>query len=120
MAVCFSCVGDGQATPAGSATAPCPRCKGSGCEPGSGAEYRVDVASVAEPDRPFHTAYFEVADLAAAVAVARRIVAVHATNPDLHYGELYALRPDAAEPASYVCPIDPPANADHARTGVPR
>ncbi len=116
MAVCFSCLGDGQAAPAGSATAPCPRCKGSGCEPGSGVEYRVDVASVAEPDRPFHTVYFEAADTAAAVAVARRIVAEHAGNPDLHYGELYALRHGAA----YVCTIDPAAQTGHARIGVPR
>jgi hypothetical protein len=109
MAHCFACVGDGQATPAGPAPALCPRCKGSGCEPGSGRAYRVDVASVTDPDRPFHLAYFEAADLDAAIAVARGIVVAQASNPDLHYGELYAMPADATQGARWLSTIDPAA-----------
>lgn len=105
MALCFSCVG------AAVGAVSCPRCKGSGCEPGSATEHRVDVASVADPDQPFHVAHFEAADLDAAVAAARRIVAGHATNPELHYGELYVVPPGAAEAAAYVCSLEPPADA---------
>lgn len=72
--------------------------------------FRVDVVSVAEPDQPFHREFIDAASVEKAEAAARWIVTDHATNPDLHYGDLWA-EPDQAGVAEYVCSIEPTAYA---------
>jgi hypothetical protein len=116
MAACFSCVGSGAATPATS-TPPgvCPRCAGTGVEPEPGAVgvFRVDVVSVADPDRPFFVACFEADSRQEAAAIAGLVVAERATNPDLHYGDLYEYTPAADRPGrlAYLYSIEPPPAA---------
>jgi hypothetical protein len=111
---CLSCVGSGAATPAASVPpGVCARCCGSGVEPAPGAVgvFRVDVVSVADPDRPFLVACFEADSREAALVVAGRVVAEHATNPDLHYGDLYEYTPAGGGSGrmAYVGSIEPPA-----------
>jgi hypothetical protein len=82
--------------------------------------FRVDVVSVEEPDQPFHRAYIEAASIEKAEAAALWIVADHATNPELHYGDLWAEMDGAPGHAEYVCSIElptpqPPALPDGIR-----
>ena len=107
MAACFSCVGSGRATPATVPPGACPRCVGCGVEPDAVPMFRVDVVSVADPDRPFFVSSFEALSRQAAVVVAEQVVAEQATNPELHYGDLYAQPEEPGGEPEYLCSIEP-------------
>lgn len=77
--------------------------------------FRVDVVSVDEPDQPFHRAYIDAGSIEAAAAAARWIVDDHATNLDLHYGDLWIEAGGRSGSAEYVCSIEPTVAAGSLR-----
>lgn len=77
-------------------------------------EYRLDVVSVDEPDRPLHTDFFAADGHDAAFAAAEVILRNRHADPECEYGDLWVYV--GGNRAEYVATVDVPAASVDANT----
>lgn len=67
--------------------------------------YRVDVMSVAA-EEPLYREYFEADTVDQAQDGAAAVIAVHGTNPEIHYGDVWVQAERVSGLAEYVATLD--------------
>jgi hypothetical protein len=72
-------------------------------------EYRLDVVSVADPDRPLQVEFFEAVDHEAAFRAAEAILRNRQSDPEREYGDMWMHVGDNR--AEYCATVDVPAGS---------